>query len=400
MLKEITDSIKEIENWIIDKRRQLHKYPEKSACEVKTKEVLKSTLEDLGIEVVEGYYTTGLTAVIRGKLSGSKDKTIGLRFDMDALEMEEKTELDFKSQNPGLMHACGHDGHMAMGLGCAVVLNKFRDKFAGNIKLIFQPAEEDALNGGGARYMIEDGVLHDEPGVDAMVGVHIWPTLNVGTAGTRVGPIMAASDPFKIRVKGKGVHASLPHMGTDPILIASQIVTNLQSIVSRNIDPFEQAVVSTGTIQGGTAHNTIPDEVEIMGTVRTFDDNIRQVVKEKMQEIVTKTAESLGGQGELEYTFGYPPTVNNEKMVCVAQKAIKAVLGDENYIPVQRPAPGGEDFAYFAREVPSAFIWLGYNQENEQIFPPHNPYYNFNEGILIWGTEIYCNIALEWLRNN
>jgi len=390
--QKIHELVEEIHDWVVEHRRDIHQHPEPSRKEFRTSEKVASILEDLGVEVKKGYYSTGVVGIIRGKQEG---KTLGLRFDMDALEMEEKTGLPFASKHKGLMHACGHDGHTAMGLGVAKILMQLRDKLKGSIKLIFQPAEEDAPNGGGAQHMIKEGVLED-PRVGAMVGVHLWPELKLGEVGTRVGPMMAASDPFTVDVVGKGVHASLPNKGIDPIVIGSYIITSLQTIVSRNIDPFDQAVVTVGVFSGGTRYNTIPDRVRLEGTVRTFNEGVREKVYNKLKAITEKTAEALGGKAVLNYTFSYPPTINHPGMVEFAKKSIEAILGKENFVEVARPAPGGEDFAYFTREVPSVYLWIGYGKEGETVYPPHSSRFNFDEKALMVGIKTLVRIALDW----
>lgn len=392
LIQKKADALKDL---LILVRRELHRHPEKSGDEHKTKEILLKSLEGLGLEIKEGYYHTGFAVVIRGKNPG---KTIGLRFDMDALEMDELIDVPYKSQNKGLMHACGHDGHMAMGIGCAMVLSEMREHFDGQVKLIFQPAEEDARSGGGAQFMIKDGVLLDEPKVDAMVGMHIWPDLKIGEVGSRVGPIMASSDPFMIKVLGKGGHASLPYKCVDPVVIASQIVLSMQSIVSRNVDPFEPAVVSIGILNAGTRYNTIPETAEIYGTVRTFDQGTREVIQNRLKTITEQTAQALGGSAELVLTSGYPPVMNEAQMVALAEASTQKILGQGAYVPIERPAPGGEDFAFFSLEVPSVFMWLGYNNEARDVAPPHSPYYDFDESILPIGVKTLCQLALDWLE--
>jgi amidohydrolase len=397
MLHElIEEKVSAISEQIIALRRKLHQHPEVSGSEFETKVILLEAIKPYGFEIIEGYYNTGFVIIIRGSKPG---RTIGLRVDMDALEMDELVDKPFKSQNSGVMHACGHDGHMAMGVAAAIVLNDLRDQFEGNIKLIFQPAEENARSGGGAQFMIADGVLEDEPRVEAMVGMHIWPDLMAGQAGTRVGPMMAASDPFKIDIVGQGGHASMPNKCVDPILIASHTVLGLQSIVSRNVDPFEPAVVTIGMLNSGTRYNTIPESAEIIGTVRTFDETTRQLIKTRIENIAETTAMAYGGKATVQYTFGYPSVVNEKGMVDCAAQSIREVLGEVGYVNVERPAPGGEDFAYFTQKVPSVFIWLGYNKTDEKVHPPHSAYYDFDESILDNGTKIFCKTALNWLKN-
>ncbi|MGI6574653.1 MAG: M20 metallopeptidase family protein [bacterium] len=389
--------VEEIGDWIIEKRRDFHRYPEPSTEEFETAAKIAGVLKELGVsEVKTGCYRTGVTGLIKGAEPG---KTIALRFDMDALPMEEQTGLSFASERPGLMHGCGHDGHMAMGLGAARALMELREEIVGNIKLIFQPAEEDAPRGGGAQHMIKEGVLKDPP-VAAIIGMHLWPSLPLGAVGTRAGAIMAASDPFTVDVIGKGVHASSPNLGIDPIVIAAQIVNNLQTIVSRNVDPFEQAVVSIGIFAGGTRYNIIPEKVRIEGTVRTFKQDVRDFVYNRMKIIVEKTAEAMGGRGNLVYNFGYPATINNAELVEVAKQATEAILGANKYIAVERPAAGGEDFAYFAQTIPGVFLWLGYGQDGKEVYPLHSPHFNFDEEALIIGTKVLVKTALQWGRKN
>ncbi|GAB6139037.1 M20 metallopeptidase family protein [Halanaerobaculum tunisiense] len=392
MNKQINDLVAAIKPWMINHRRDIHQYPESSYQESRTAQKVSSILKDLGIEVETGYCDTGVVGIIRGEKPGG---TIGLRFDMDALEIEEETGLSFASQQKGLMHACGHDGHTAIGLGVAKVLVQMKEQIKGNVKLIFQPAEEDALNGGGAQYMIEEGVL-EEPKVDVMAGLHIWPELELGTVGTRVGPIMAASDPFTIDIQGKGAHASLPDQAVDPILIGSEIVSNIQTIVSKNIDPFEEAVVTIGKFCGGTSYNIIPESTRLAGTVRTFNEQVRKKVYNKLTSITEKTAKTFGGQAKLNYTFGYPATINDSPMVELLKETVTDILGANNYIQVARPASGGEDFAYFAQEVPAVYMWLGYQEDNKELHPPHSPQFDFNEQVLAIGAKCLVKLALKW----
>ncbi len=395
MVKErLNYLVKECRSWIIEHRRDIHQYPEPSRREYRTSKKIYNTLQDLGLDRVErGYYETGVAGIINGSEPG---KTIGLRFDMDALEMEEKTGLSYASREAGCMHACGHDGHVAIGLGVARVLNQLKNEFAGNIKLIFQPAEEDAPNGGGARYMIQEGILED-PVVDAAVGLHIWPDLLSGQVGTRPGILTGSSDVFTITVNGKGSHASQPFKSKDPIVIGAQIVSSLQTIISRNIDPFEQVVLSIGIFQGGTRYNIIPHQVTIKGTVRTYKEEIRKEVSQRITMISENTARALGGEAEVDYIFGHPPVVNDPGMVDCAIKTVKNMLGEENAILLSRPAPIGEDFAYFAREVESVYLCLGSRQEGQKISNLHSPYFTFDEEILPLGVKIMAMIAINWL---
>ncbi|MBU0927501.1 MAG: amidohydrolase [Spirochaetes bacterium] len=377
--------------WIVDIRREIHRNPERSGQETKTQALVVARLKELGVEVKTGFYGTGVSGVIRGSRPG---RTVGLRFDMDALEMQELNEHEYKSAVPGMMHACGHDGHTAMGLGVARVLMGMRDELAGTVKLVFQPAEEDAQSGGGAQYMIRDGVLSD-PSVDAMVGMHLWPDLELGSVGTKPGAMMAGSDPFIITVKGKGGHASLPHRTVDPIYIGSQIVSSLQSVVSRNVDPFEAAVVTVGVFQGGSRYNVIPETATIQGTVRSFDEGVRMLVRDRVIAIAEKTAEALGGSADVDYRLTYPPLVNDPGIYAIVKASVATELGAEKYVEVARPAPGGEDFAFFAKAVPSAYLFLGYRKPGETPVQPHNPRYDFDEAALGVGVRTMVRCALD-----
>jgi amidohydrolase len=281
-----------------------------------------------------------------------------------------------------------------MGLGVARILYGMRDELCGTVKLVFQPAEEDAPNGGGARYMIRDGVMKD-PDVELMLGMHLWPDIELGKAGTRPGAMMAGSDPFIITIQGKGGHASMPHTAIDPILIGSHIVTALQSVVARNIDPFEAAVVTVGVFQGGSRYNVIPETAVIRGTVRTFDEGVRLKVRDRVIAIATKTADALGGEAVVDYRLTYPPLVNDARVYEKAKAGIKKALGDDAFVEVARPAPGGEDFAFFAKEVPSAYLFLGYRKPGETPVQPHNPHYDFDESALGIGVRVFVRCALD-----
>jgi len=389
--EKIRREVEEALPWVIELRRDIHMHPEPSGKETRTSALVARTLRELGVEVREGFHKTGVAGIIRGDKPG---KTIGLRFDMDALEMQELNEVEYKSTVPGVMHACGHDGHTSMGLGSARVLMKMREHIHGSVKLIFQPAEEDAPNGGGAQYMIREGVLKD-PDVDFVLGMHLWPDLPLGKVGTKPGPMMAGSDPFIITVKGKGGHAAMPHKGVDPVLIGSQIVCSLQSVVSRNIDPFEPAVVTVGVFQGGSRYNIIPETTVLKGTVRSFDESVRLSIRDRVIAIAKKTAEALGGRAEVDYRLTYPPLVNDPIVYERVKENIRDLLGPDFYVEIPRPASGGEDFAFFAKALPSAFMFLGYKKEGAEIFQPHNPRFDFDESALGVGVQVFVKCALE-----
>jgi amidohydrolase len=389
--EKILQEAQKISDWIIEHRRTIHRHPEPSRREYKTSAYVKETLEGLGVEVKTGYYETGLCGIIRGKNPGP---TIGLRFDMDALEIQEENEHEYVSQNKGVMHACGHDGHTSMGLGVAKLLSNMTDDIYGIVKLVFQPAEEDAPRGGGAQHMIADGIMED-PKIDFMLGMHLWPTLPFGTIGTKAGPLMASSDPFNLTIRGKGAHASMPNTGVDPILAGSHLVTSLQSIVSRNVDPFEQAVVTIGVFQGGTRYNVIPETVKLEGTVRTFSEEVRQLVYEKIKLLTENTAKAFGTTVDLNYKMTYPPLINDSELVEEVFPILNNLIGEENVVRVERGAPGGEDFAFFAREVPSVFMFLGYDKGDGKTVQVHNPKFDFDDTVLSKGVAAFVELTLK-----
>jgi amidohydrolase len=309
---------------------------------------------------------------------------------MDALPIQEEGNTPYISQNPGAAHACAHDGHMAILLGTAGILKNHQDQFAGKIVFLFQPAEE--LPPGGAVDLIKDGALD---GVNAIFGLHLWQPLPTGKVGIVPGPMMAAADNFRITVSGRAGHGSMPHTALDPVFTAGQMITGLQSIVSRNLDPLKSLVVSFGTIHGGTVYNIIPPQVELTGTVRTFEHPIRNMARQRMQDIVGHTAAAYGMEAEFEYMEGYPPLVNDERMTDRVLRVVEAELGKEKITPID-PVMGGEDFAYYLQKVPGAFFFLGAGDGCE--YPHHHPSFDFDEGVLPEGVQLMCALALDFLR--
>ncbi|MEC9488064.1 MAG: M20 family metallopeptidase [Halanaerobium sp.] len=390
---KITKEVNKLEDWVTKIRRDIHSYPELSWHEHQTSSLIKGVLGDLGIEFTS-CMETGVIGLISGRKPG---KTIAFRFDMDALEISEETGIDYASRRDGIMHACGHDGHVAIGLGLARVLQQLRDELAGKVKLIFQPAEEDSPGGGGAKKLIEKGVL-DNPKVDAIYGLHIWPELPAGTIGTREGPIMAASDPFTIEICGKGAHASKPELSVDPFIIGAQMINALQTIVSRNIASSEQAVVSIGRMEGGSRYNIIPEKLRLEGTVRSFNEKVRQEINQRMRDICENTARAFGGEVKLSYRFGYPATINDPGLVRQTEKLIKAVLGEGGYMTIPQPAATGEDFSYYAQQVPAVYMWLGSKQGEEDTYPLHNARFDFPEKTLLKGIVALAGIALGYSK--
>jgi amidohydrolase len=309
---------------------------------------------------------------------------------MDALPLKEEGEKEYISLNPGATHACAHDGHMAILLGAAEILLKKREQFQGRVAFLFQPAEE--LPPGGAKPMIEEGAID---GVNAIFGLHLWQGLPTGAIGIVKGPMMAQSDNFKITVKGRGGHGSMPHCTVDPILVASHLVVGLQSIVSRNVDPLKPAVLSFGTVSGGSVYNIIPGEVYLTGTVRTFDPSLQALIVRRMNEMTNGTALSFGAEATFEYEVGYPPLVNDSASVDFVLDVVKMTLGEER-IKLFGPMMGGEDFAYYLQKIPGAFLFFGAGDGMK--FPHHHPGFDFDEKALPEATLLMVMLALEFLK--
>lgn len=379
---------------IIEIRRDIHQYPEIGMEEVRTSALVKAELEKLGLEVQDKVGKMGVVGLLRGSEDG---KTILLRADMDCLPMDELTDLPFKSKVPGMMHACGHDVHTAILLGAAKVLSELKDEIKGNIKFVFQPAEE-ANPTGGARYMIEDGVL-ENPKVDAAVALHVW-NIPLGKVGIRTSTMMAQSDRIFITVKGVSSHASQPHNGIDAIVVAGHIITALQTIISRNVDPMESAVVTIGTIHGGSRYNVTCDKVVLEGTVRTFNPEISAIMPTRIKSIAENVATALGAECDVEYVEGYSATVNDEHLATKFIGYFQDAIGEENVIIPNQPASGAEDFSEFTKVVPSVFYWLGMESEmNKGKTTVHNPNLIVDEECIPIGIKTLVSGAIDFLND-
>ncbi|MDK2856066.1 MAG: hypothetical protein PWQ86_1279 [Bacillota bacterium] len=373
-------------------RWDIHQYPELSLKEERTAGLVEAHLKELGLEV-RRIGETGVVGLLRG---GRPGKTLALRADMDALPLPERTGCPFPSRVPGVMHACGHDAHTAILLGVARVLAALRDGIAGNVKFLFQPAEENNPTG-GAHILIDGGAL-DNPQVDLILALHVWPDLPTGTIGVRTGPLMAASDRVFLTIRGKSSHGSAPHQGVDAIVAAAHVVTALQTIVSRNVGPLEAAVLSFGTIQGGNRYNIIAEEVKLEGTCRTLNPEVRELVPERLTELATKVAEGLGATCEIDYVRGYPPVVNAEEGVEIIRRAGTDALGASGVVQPEYPAMGAEDFAFYLEKVPGALFWLGCTALGAKKVPLHNPEFLVDEGALPIGVEVFVRAALNYLK--
>jgi len=364
-------------------RRDIHAHPETAFEETRTAARVAELLESFGITIERGVAKTGVIGTLKGNAPGHR--AIALRADMDALHVHEKNGFAHASQHEGRMHACGHDGHTTMLLGAARYLAETRN-FAGTVHFIFQPAEE---NEGGARVMVEEGVLARYP-VEAVYGMHNWPGLEAGQFAIRSGPMMAAFDIFEIAVTGRGAHAAMPHLGIDPVVVAAQIVTGLQTIASRNTHPLQGAVVSVTQIHGGDTWNVIPDTVVLRGTTRAFEPAVRDAIEPAMRRVAEGAAASFGATVEMRYERRYPPTVNSAAETEIAAAAAADLVGSDKVRRDLLPSMGAEDFAWFLQEKPGAYIWIGNGEAAANL---HNPHYDFNDEILPLGASYWVRLA-------
>lgn len=368
-------------------RRDIHAHPETAFEEVRTANVVAEKLKSFGIEVHTGLARTGVV----GSLKNGDGPAIGLRADMDALDVTELNDFGHKSTNHGKMHACGHDGHTTMLLGAAKYLAETRN-FQGTVHFIFQPAEE---NEGGGRVMVEEGLFEKFP-CEGVYGLHNWPGMPVGSIGTRVGPLMAAFDIFEITVNGKGAHAAMPHMGNDAVLASAQIVTALQQIASRNVNPLEAAVVSVTQIHGGDAWNVLPDSMVLRGCTRSFQPQVQDMIEERIGEICRHTAAAFRAEVTVRYERRYPATINTEAETGYAAAAAQALVGAENVVLDPQPTMGSEDFAFMLQAKPGCYVWLG-NGPTEGSCLLHNPHYDFNDEALPVGAAYWVTLTEQLL---
>ena len=367
-------------------RRDIHAHPELGFAEHRTAGVLAEALRAIGLEVHEGIGGTGVVATLR---AGNGPRAIGLRADMDALPIDEKTGLPYASTIPGVFHGCGHDGHMAMLLGAAQALAADHGGLNGTVHFIFQPAEEGQ---GGAKAMIEDGLFDRFP-CDRVYALHNWPSLPAGTIATRAGPIMGAADRFTILLKGKGGHAAIPHDAHDVVLAGAALVQQLHSIVARNIPASANAVLSITQIHGGQAFNVIPHEMSVGGTVRTFDPPVQDRIEQRLRQIAAGVAASFEVEASVEYTRYYPATINDPQ---AAQDALDAAATVGHALRAPEPAATSEDFSFMLQVRPGAYIWLGQGVGDNPP-PLHNPHYDFNDGVMETGIRLHLALVRHWL---
>jgi hippurate hydrolase len=372
-------------------RRDIHAHPELCFEELRTSELVAKLLTDWGLEVHRGLGKTGVVGVLK---NGTSTQAIGLRADMDALPMQEFNQFEHASQHAGKMHACGHDGHVAMLLAAAQHLSKHKN-FNGTVYFIFQPAEE---GGGGAREMIQDGLFEKFP-MQAVYGMHNWPGLEVGKFAVSAGPVMASSNEFKITIHGKGSHAALPHNGIDPVPVACQMVQAFQTIISRNKKPVDAGVISVTMIHTGEATNVVPDHCEMQGTVRTFTTEVLDMIEQRMREVANHTCAAFGATCTFEFERNYPPTINHAAETQFAKEVMHSIVGENNVV-VQEPTMGAEDFSYMLQAKPGVYCFIGNGDgvhreigHGEGPCTLHNPNYDFNDELIPLGGTYWVKLV-------
>ncbi len=384
-LKNVRLEIRALQPQLVEWRRQIHQKPELGFQEKITAEFIAEKLQNWGIAHQTGIAQTGIVAIIKGEKPGN-GKVLAIRADMDALPIQELNEVAYCSQHDGIMHACGHDGHTAIALGTAYYLNQHRQDFSGTVKIIFQPAEEGP---GGAKPMIAAGVLNN-PDVDAIIGLHLWNNLPLGTVGVRAGALMAAVELFRCTIFGKGGHGAIPHQTVDSIVVAAQIVNALQTIVSRNVNPIDSAVVTVGELHAGTAVNVIADTARMGGTVRYFNPDLAGFFKERIQQIIGGICQSHGANYDLDYIHLYPPVINDAGIAALVRSVAEAVIETPIGIVPECQTMGGEDMSFFLQEVPGCYFFLGSaNPEKKLNYPHHHPRFDFDETALPMGVEMF-----------
>jgi amidohydrolase len=388
--KNILQRAKGIGERIIELRREFHQHPELAFREFNTAKKVEKILRDLGLETRMLVNGTGVRGLLHGRKAG---KTIALRADMDALPIQEEAEVPYRSTNPGVMHACGHDAHTAMILGAATLLAEQRKEFDGNVVFLFQPAEEI---GEGARKMVEEGALD---GVDGILGIHVSSSFDSGTFHYRCGSTMAAGDFFEVKITGKGGHGGMPHHAVDPIAIAANAINALQTIVSREIDPIESAVVSICKIEGGSgAYNIIPDSVTFGGTIRSLNPELRAYLPKRMKEILDGVVRAMRGRYDFNLMERFPVTINDHRMTTFAAKVATNLMGKESVFEM-KPLMGSEDFSYYLQKIPGSFVYLGVkNEKKGLVYPHHHPRFDIDEEVLPTGTALHVAVALDYLN--
>ena len=391
-INQIRLDIQTLQSQLVQWRRCLHQRPELGFQEHLTAQLVAQKLEEWGIEHQTEIAKTGIVATIEGDRPGP---VLAIRADMDALPIQEENEVSYRSQHEGIMHACGHDGHTAIALGTAYYLSRHRQDFRGTVKLIFQPAEEGP---GGAKPMIEAGVLNN-PAVDAIVGLHLWNNLPLGTVGVRSGALMAAVECFRARIFGQGGHGAMPHQTVDSVVVSAQIVNALQTIVGRNVDPLDAAVVTVGELHAGTALNVIADTARMSGTVRYFNPSLEGYFGKRIEEIIAGVCQSHGAKYELDYWQLYPPTINDAQVAQLVRSVASEVVETPAGVVPECQTMGGEDMSFFLEEVPGCYFFVGSaNAEKGLGYPHHHPRFDFDEAALGIGVEMFVRCVEQFCQ--
>jgi amidohydrolase len=386
-LSKIRPEIQALQPELVSLRRQIHRRPELGFEEKITAELIQKKLQEWGIQYQSGIAGTGIVAILQGKKTSFDLRGLAIRADMDALPIQEENEVDYKSRHPGCMHACGHDGHTAIALMTAYHLSRHRETFAGTVKIIFQPAEEGP---GGALPMIKAGVLQN-PDVDAIIGLHLWNNLPLGTVGVRSGPLMAAVEQFDVKIQGRGGHGAMPHQTVDALVVAAQVVSALQSIVARNVDPLDSAVVTVGKLEAGTVRNVIADTATLSGTVRYFSPKFNGYFQQRITDLVTSICAAYGATCDIKYVDFYPATINDERITELVKSAAIEIVDTPLGIVPDCQTMGAEDMAFFLQQLPGCYFFLGSaNIDRGLAYPHHHPRFDFDETALMIGVEIFA----------
>jgi amidohydrolase len=396
MLDTIRSEAEELYPQLVAWRRDFHRHPEMGFAEVRTAGIVAAHLHDLGLEVSTGIGKTGVVALVEGDALPEDAPTVLLRFDMDALPIQEENDVEYRSQNPGVMHACGHDGHTAIGMGVAQILAKHRSTLRGRVKLVFQPAEEGA---GGAMAMIADGVLAD-PIPSASFGMHLWSRLPLNQVVVQPGPLWAAADMFRLAVLGRGGHGAMPHETVDATLVASHIVVAWQSIVARNVNPQDTAVISVGTLHSGQASNIISEKAELTGTIRSFSAEVQGLLLRRLEELATSIAAGFGATAQFEYLGGCPATVSSEEGAALMAHVAEGIVGREQMAQIA-PMMVGEDMSEFLNRAPGCFVLVGASDMAvKEHSPHHNATFDFDERMLPTGVALMAGAAIQYLQQS
>ncbi|RDB32796.1 amidohydrolase [Exiguobacterium sp. RIT594] len=389
MKQTVEEMVEQLFPVMVERRRYLHQHPELSFHEVDTPQFIADRLTELGIEVRTGVGGRGVVGTIRG---GKPGKTVALRADFDALPIQDEKTVDYRSTVPGVMHACGHDGHTATLLAVAEILVRQKEQLAGNVVFIHQHAEE--VVPGGARDMVADGCLD---GVDVIFGTHLWSTTKLGTIGYRVGPVMAAADKFELTLFGRGGHGAKPHETIDAVVLGATVVKELQSIVSRRLDPLQQAVLTIGTLHAGNTFNVIADSAELTGTIRTFDPEVAEQIVHEMERTIKGVCDAAGATYSFTYERGYPAVVNHPEETNLLRTVASDIMGADHVFEIA-PTMGGEDFAYYLQQVPGTFFFTGAGDET--FYPHHHPKFDFEEQAMQHAARILIEVTLRYLEES